>query len=239
MANQSKHRMQQVFECPVCGQKKVALEILSGHGVRPALIEDIRKMAPHWTFEQNICLDCLNHARSAFVEQSLIRAKGVLSVAERDVVNAIKNHELISMEGLANDSSPTFGERAADRIASVGGSWGFILVFCLVICGWIALNSLPDVYPFFDPYPYILLNLALSCLAALQAPIIMMCQNRQEAKDSARAEADYKTNLKAELEIRHLHMKLDQLSTHQWHRLLEIQQIQLDMLNDAQKPLEP
>src|SRR5205823_2265166 len=97
---------------------------------------------------------------------------------------------------------------------------------------WIVINSLAVLMRPFDPFPYILLNLILSCLAAIQAPIIMMSQNRLEARDRLRAEHDYRVNLKAELEIRHLHWKMDQLLTHQWRRLLEIQQIQTDLMEE-------
>ncbi len=105
----------------------------------------------------------------------------------------------------------TFGERLADKIAAVGGSWTFIICFCLVLVAWITLNECGALEKPFDPYPYILLNLALSCLAALQAPVIMMSQNRQSKKDRAQALADYETNVEAEKEIRTLHAKIDQL----------------------------
>ena len=97
---------------------------------------------------------------------------------------------------------------------------------------WVGVNSAVLFWRPFDPYPFILLNLVLSCLAAIQAPIIMMSQNRQEARDRMRAEHDYQVNLKAELEIRHLHRKVDQLLTHQWQRLLEIQRIQMELMED-------
>jgi len=122
------------------------------------------------------------------------------------------------------------GERVADRVAEFGGSWSFIVLFWTVLGGWIILNSVSLLTHPFDPYPYILLNLVLSCLAAIQAPIIMMSQNRQEARDRLRAEHDYGVNLKAELEIRHLVARIDQLVTHQWQRLLEIQRLQLELL---------
>ncbi len=105
----------------------------------------------------------------------------------------------------------------------------------MVLLGWIALNTVGLLKKPFDPYPYILLNLLLSCIAAIQAPIIMMSQNRQEAKDRLRAENDYKTNLKAELEVRHLNHKLDLLLNHQWQRLLEIQRLQLEMLQEQSR----
>ena len=114
----------------------------------------------------------------------------------------------------------------------VGGSWRFILIFAGVLLGWIVLNALVLLQRPFDPYPFILLNLVLSCLAAIQAPVIMMSQNRQEAKDRLRAENDYRVNLKAELEVRHVNAKMDLLLTHQWRRLMEIQQIQMDLMEE-------
>ena len=110
----------------------------------------------------------------------------------------------------------TPGQRLADRIAAVGGSWNFITGFVIVLFAWIAINSIALLSRPFDPYPYILLNLVLSCLAAIQAPVIMMSQNRQETRDRLHAMRDYQVNLKAELEIRHLHQKIDHLLSHQW-----------------------
>jgi len=185
-----------------------------------------------------VCLECLNEARSEVMASYLLEERGELSSAEETVVAALRSQELISAPPQASEKE-TFGNRLADRIAEIGGSWSFIVSFAVILIGWIVLNSYVLSTKPFDPYPYILLNLVLSCLAALQAPIIMMSQNRQEAKDRQRAEADYKTNLKAELEIKHLHIKLDQLITHQWHRLLEIQQLQLDAIKDAAKEKGP
>jgi uncharacterized membrane protein len=128
----------------------------------------------------------------------------------------------------------TSGEKIADRVAEFGGSWTFILLFFFVLLSWIGLNSFVLSQQPFDPYPYILLNLILSCLAALQAPVIMMSQNRQEAKDRQRAQNDYLVNLKAEIEVRHLHEKMDLLMEEQYRYLFEIQQQQLQMLEDLQ-----
>lgn len=135
------------------------------------------------------------------------------------------------------DAESTLGDRVADRVARFGGSWTFIGIFGVIILGWMALNE-ESASPF-DPYPFILLNLVLSCLAALQAPVIMMSQNRQEAKDRVRSEHDYKVNLKAELEIRHLHEKMDHLLKQQAQRLLEIQQIQIELLEEVLKKSSP
>src|SRR5205814_8605641 len=123
-------------------------------------------------------------------------------------------------------------ERLSDQIAAFGGSWKFIITFAVVIVLWIAINVAILATRSFDPYPFILLNLILSCLAALQAPVIMMRQNRVEARDRMRAENDYKVNLKAELEIRHLHEKIDHLLRRQYNRLFEIQQIQIELLEE-------
>jgi len=130
---------------------------------------------------------------------------------------------------------PTFGERLADKVATFGGSWTFIMSFGGVLLCWIVLNSLFLMQKAFDPYPYILLNLVLSCLAALQAPVIMMSQNRKEARDRERAESDYLINLKSEIEIRHLHQKVDLSIIDQYQHLCEIQQRQLEMLERLEK----
>jgi len=120
----------------------------------------------------------------------------------------------------------------ADHVAAFGGSWTFILSFCGLLVIWMLLNVTGVLFKIFDPYPFILLNLVLSCLAALQAPIIMMSQRRQESKDRLRGENDYRVNLKAELEIRQLHEKIDHHLAHQWERLAEMQQIQIEMLEE-------
>ena len=142
------------------------------------------------------------------------------------------------------ESSLTIGERVADKVAQFGGSWRFIIVFFGTMTLWIVVNSVFLLKDPFDPYPYILLNLGLSMLAAVQAPVILMSQNRQEDRDRMRAENDYQVNLKAELEIRAINEKLDQLIHQQWSHLLEIQQIQMEMIEDltarsGPRPLPP
>ena len=130
------------------------------------------------------------------------------------------------------ENSFTLGERLADRIAAFGGSWTFISIFMVVLVIWMGINTWILLTKPFDPYPYILLNLVLSCLAAIQAPVILMSQNRQEARDRLHAEHDYEINLKAEIEIRKLHEKLDHLLMHQWQRLMEIQQLQVNLMEE-------
>src|SRR5439155_4820453 len=132
----------------------------------------------------------------------------------------------------------TFGERLSDRIAAFGGSWRFIILFGSVLLVWIVVNTVVLLSRAFDPYPFILMNLILSTIAALQAPVIMMSQNRSEARDRLRGENDYKINLKAELEIRHLHEKIDHLLRRQYNRLFEIQQIQIELLEELGRKRE-
>ena len=129
----------------------------------------------------------------------------------------------------ALDATRTLGERVADRVAAVAGSWTFILIFLLILASWMALNVSQGTGAF-DPYPFILLNLMLSTVAALQAPVIMMSQNRAAARDRANAEHDYVVNIRAELEIMHLHDKLDSLRSQELVALLAVQQEQLTLL---------
>jgi uncharacterized membrane protein len=219
--------------CPICGEPRRPREIIHGDLVSGPLCKVIESAHPEWSDQNVICLPCVNHFRARYVAEALETQMGELSSLDQEVVKSLREHELVSENlNVESDSKMTIGERVADRVAGFGGSWRFILSFGAVLVGWIALNTSAALRRPFDPFPYILLNLVLSCLAALQAPVIMMSQNRQEARDRLRAEHDYRVNLKAELEIRHLHWKMDQLLTHQWRRLLEIQQIQTDLMEE-------
>jgi uncharacterized membrane protein len=160
-----------------------------------------------------------------------------LGELERRVFTHVLHRKRTSRDTTAQfDAELTFGERLADRIATFGGSWGFICIFMAVLLGWIAFNL--ERPASFDPYPFILLNLVLSCLAALQAPVIMMSQNRMAAKDRLDARHDYEVNLKAELEITQLHAKLDDLQQRAWAHLIEMQQRQLDCLQRVERRVE-
>jgi uncharacterized membrane protein len=217
--------------CQVCGAQKAARELRPGAAVREGIAALIRKDHPEWDPSQPICEDCLEEYRAKYVEQVLEEEKGELTSLERDVLHSLQSGELLASDTNADfDQKLTLGQHVADKVAEFGGSWAFIFAFLFVMFAWITLNSVALLQRHFDPFPFILLNLVLSCLAAIQAPVIMMSQNRQEAKDRLRAEHDYQVNLKAEMEIRNLHDKLDHLLTHQWERLAEIQQVQLDIL---------
>ncbi len=215
--------------CLICGQPK--RHLVSGKLVRTTIAKLIQSQQPEWNDQSFICLDDLNQFRSQYVAQLVETEKGELTSLENDVLKSLADQELISENTNAEiEASRSFGERLADRIATFGGSWAFLITFGIVMLIWIAFNSVSAFGKPLDPFPFILLNLILSCLASVQAPVIMMSQNRQEAKDRVRAEHDYRVNLKAELEIRQLHSKLDMLLTHQWQRLLEIQQIQTELI---------
>jgi uncharacterized membrane protein len=160
--------------------------------------------------------------------------KGEITVLDQEVLESLRQQDILSRNPEEElQSSLTVGQCLADRVANVGGSWKFITWFTVVFVVWILSNSVFLVTRPFDPYPFIFLNLVLSCLAAIQAPVIMMSQNRQEARDRLHAMRDYQVNLKAELEIRHLHQKVDHLLSHQWERLVEIQEIQMELINEV------
>ena len=159
---------------------------------------------------------------------------------ERTILSRLLNRERWSRDpNVAFDAQATFGERVADRVAAFGGSWTFIGIFAIFMVSWMALNS--DVARPFDPFPYILLNLMLSCLAALQAPVIMMSQNRQAARDRSDARTDYEVNVRAEMEITAVHAKLDILREQEWLKLLvmlEEQRRTLESISTRLKALE-
>jgi uncharacterized membrane protein len=215
-----------------------------GDLLRPSLLEFIQKKVPAFASNGFICFVDLGKFRHDYVKEVLEDEIGELTALDHEVVDSLQQHEILSENiGKEFEKELSFGERLSDRIASFGGSWPFIILFGAVLFVWIIFNTIMLASRAFDPYPFILLNLILSCLAAIQAPIIMMSQNRSEARDRARSENDYKVNLKAELEIRHLHEKIDHLLRKQYNRLFEIQQIQLELLEEIgakrRAPLRP
>jgi len=219
--------------CQICGKDDPATDLIPAMLVRPIIVDLISKSYPDWSNEGFICLNDLNGFRNDYLRSLLETEKGELSALEAEVVESLAKHENLSSDiDREFDSALSFGERLSDKIAEFGGSWRFLIIFAGVLSLWIAINSIYLFTRPFDPYPYILLNLILSCLAAVQAPIIMMSQNRQEDKDRLRGAHDYQVNLKAELEIRHLHQKIDHLLSRQWERLVEIQEMQFELLQE-------
>jgi len=219
--------------CQLCGRAVPDSQAVLGDALRPSVVEEIVRDHPDWTNDAWICRDDLRRYRVRRIESVLESERGELSSLDREVVDALARHETLATDVEAEfDRRRTFGEAAADRLATFGGSWTFLIVFAAVLAAWIGLNGFALLARPFDPYPFILLNLVLSTLAAIQAPVIMMSQKRQESKDRLRAMHDYRINLKAELEIRQLHEKIDHLLGHQWQRLVEIQQMQFDLLDE-------
>ena len=222
--------------CQICKRDETKTEIAAAIIVRPAVSDLIKKSFPNWNAKGFICRDDLRKFRNEYLFKIMEDEKGELSSLEKDVINKLSEYETISVN-IDNefDSTLTFGEKLSDKIAAFGGSWNFIITFGLIIFLWIGINSYFLLTQPFDPYPFILLNLILSTLAALQAPVIMMSQNRQEDRDRKRSEEDYKINLKAELELRQLHQKVDHLLVQQWERMMGIQELQLEMLEELRK----
>ena len=220
-------------KCELNGKEVPLSRAVPAESIPEGVAALIRKDRPEWTGRGYVCRDELNRYRTAYIGEVLRAEEGELSALDREVVKSLQEQDLLSRNTNEEfESRLTLGQRVADRVASFGGSWRFISLFGGTLVVWVAANSAVLLWRPFDPYPFILLNLILSCLAAIQAPIIMMSQNRLEAKDRLRGEEDYKVNLKAELEIRFLHEKLDYLLRHQWQRLLEIQQLQMDMMEE-------
>ena len=217
--------------CQICKKKKSLNEVTPAALVRDPVVEIIRRQYPAWSTDGFICLTDLNSFKTGYVHSILEADKSEITPLEEQVMKSLSEEEVLS-KNINNEFAGqlTIGDRMADKLAAFGGSWRFISIFGTVLLVWIAINSVILMSKPFDPYPFILLNLVLSCLAAIQAPVIMMSQNRQEAKDRLRSQHDYMINLKAELEIRHLHEKIDHLLRHQWQRLLEIQEIQTDLI---------
>ena len=228
------------IKCDICGKAKPRTDISPAKAVMPPVAELIRRKHPGWSEDSFICREDLDDFRAEYVTNVIEAEMGALSELEKKVVASMEEQELVAKN--VNDEFEgqlSFGEKIADKVASFGGSWSFIITFGAFIVLWIALNSVMLFHKPFDPFPLILLNLMLSCLAAFQAPVIMMSQNRQESKDRLRAQNDYLINLKSELEVRHLNDKIDFLLTNQWQRLLEIQQIQIDLIKEHLESEKP
>ncbi len=184
-------------------------EAMPADVIKESVFANILKDFPDFSKEDYISLRELNKYRAIHAAELMAEDNPVLNAAEKEIVVSIENNELISKSPEEMNETLTLGQQLADKIATFGGSWNFIILFLSLLIIWMIINIL--ISSPFDPFPFILLNLILSCIAALQAPVIMMSQNRKEQKDRQRSENDYKINLKAEIEIRQLHEKIDLL----------------------------
>ena len=222
----------QNFTSDISKKKFPLSEKVSGKTVRNGILKEILKEYPGFNEDSHLSVSELNHYRQLYVHNLLSKEIGTLTELEHTVLNNIGQNHLIADEASEIKNPVTRGQRWADRIALFGGSWKFISLFGLFLLLWMILNAVILHNKGYDPYPFILLNLILSCIAAIQAPVIMMSQNRQEEKDRDRAKNDYMVNLKSELEVRMLHEKIDHLLITQEENLLEMQKTQMDMMRE-------
>jgi uncharacterized membrane protein len=219
--------------CSVCHRSFSKKDMVSGELVRKEIVKEIKQTVPDWSSTDFICHSDLAIMRSQYIHSLLIAEKNELTSMEQSVLMSINENDILSSNVEDElEQNWTTVEQLTDRIAKFGGSWSFLICFGVFLSIWMITNSLVVWLRPADPYPFIFLNLILSCLTAMQAPVIMMSQNRHAAKDRLRSQHDYKVNLKAELEIRSLHEKIDHLLSHQWEKMVKIQEIQLEMLSE-------
>jgi uncharacterized membrane protein len=223
----------ETFLCRVCGEQKKKTEVVPMERVPGPIADLIGKEYPAGSANGYICSVDLNRFRAHYARKILEKENDDLALLVEDGKKSMKDHELLLKNiNTEFDQQLSFGERLSDRLADFAGSWRFIAMFTVIFSAWIAMNSIILIYKPFDPYPYIFLNLVLSALAAIQAPVIIMSQNRQEARDRLHAERDYDVSFHTEMEIHQLHKKIDHLLTRQAPGLLEIQEIQLELMED-------
>lgn len=226
------------FVSDISGQEFPMADCVYGKMIRKSIFDSIKKEHPKFDLDSLLSISELNYFREKYISGFLLKEASELSELEKTVIKSLKNKHTILPQLEEDTSQITFGQRVADKVAEFGGSWTFIISFMFFLVVWICLNAFILLNKGFDPYPFILLNLILSCIAALQAPVIMMSQNRQEEKDRQRSKNDYMVNLKSELEIRMLHEKIDHLIMHQEQSLIELQKVQIDMMNDIINRIE-
>ena len=220
------------FRSDLSGKEFPENEKISAKNIRQSLLHFINKTHPNFSKSCFLSIEEMNDYREKYISEFLNKKLGNLTEVEKQVIQSVSKNTMISTEVEEDEKEITFGQKLADKVAEFGGSWGFIIFFMTFLVAWILLNVFWLSNHGFDPFPFILLNLILSCIAAIQAPVIMMSQNRQEEKDRERAKKDYKINLKSELEIRELHEKIDHLIIHYQQDLLEIQKTQIDLLEN-------
>jgi len=227
------------FTSAISGQQFPLEQRILGASIRQPIFKLIRKEYPNFGKDKYIAVTELTRFKEAYITEFLKDESGQLSQLDQQVIQSFKDNKVISAS-MDNDgvTAASVGERVADKVAEFGGSWTFIISFVVFLLIWIAVNMYWLNNKGFDPYPFILLNLILSCVAALQAPVIMMSQNRQEAKDRERARNDYMVNLKAELEIRELHEKIDHLIIRKEQELVDVQRDQVEKLGFLLQKME-
>jgi len=227
------------FKSDISNKEFPTAQRVSGMSIRHSLLNFIQKENPNFTSANYLSLSELTNFRKNYIAHFLTEEIGELNELDKTVLTSLTERTTLTDKVDEDEKQVlTLGQRIADKVATFGGSWTFIISFGIFIVIWISFNIYWLANRGFDPYPFILLNLILSCLAALQAPVIMMSQNRQEEKDRDRSKKDYMINLKSELEIRMLHEKIDHMIMHQQQELLELQKVQIEMMNDILNRVE-
>jgi uncharacterized membrane protein len=209
-------------------------EKIQGSTIRESIMKLIQKDYPEFSHASLIANSELMVYREHYISSLFKEESGEYASLRKNVLKSLNDQSLITENAEQEEGDLNLGQRISDKVATFGGSWTFIISFGLFLLFWIVLNTIILRAEKFDPFPFILLNLILSTIAALQAPVIMMSQNRQEEKDRERSKKDYMINLKSELEIRILHEKIDHVIMHQHKELIELQKIQIELLTDIQ-----
>jgi uncharacterized membrane protein len=223
-------------KCQVTGKDLPLKDAVPLDLVYDSLVAKLKETCPDLDLAGYVGLDSVNGARIKHAQDLAKSELDDLVDLKKEVAESLVRQEAVTRNTDREfDAKATKGERVADKVAYFGGSWTFIGIFGIVLVIWMGVNTALFMAKPFDPFPYIFLNLVLSCLAAIQAPVIMMSQNRQEAKDRMRGDNEYRTTLKAELEIQHLNEKLVKLVNDQWKHLLEIQEMQMEMIQEMTK----
>lgn len=226
--------------CQVCCEERPSWEMIPGSAISQPLSDMLSKRYPGWETEDMVCASCLAQARQDFLTHVLESEREETLAEDRELDESLRAFQLSPTnigEEITRHRTP--GERVADDVAAFVGSWTFVVAQIVFLIIWVIFNSVAIFVWHFDPYPFIFLNLVISWLAALENPLIMMSQNRQNDRDRLRDSHDYHVNLAAELEIRHLHRKLDQLLTHNWPQLVEIQRMQMELMERITRSLPP
>jgi uncharacterized membrane protein len=229
---------QETVPCQICRKHQNKTGLVQAESVHAPIVDLIKKEYPAWSPEGYICPEDLNRFRIRYFRDEEEKERDECASLEGTVSDGmnVEDH-LPKNDNIEYENELTFGEHLADTIAGFAGSWTFIGVFAVTIILWVALNTFILLSGSFDPYPYILLNLALSVLAAVQAPVIIMSQNRQEMRDRLHADRDYQVSIHTDREIHRLHSKIDHLMTNQGQKLLEIQNIQLELMEELARKI--
>lgn len=227
--------------CELTKKEVLENEAREGFSVRPSIFKLIQEVEPNFSNDSWISRDELKKFKSKYLEGYLEKEEGEKEEINRIVSQAVSNHDFLSINYLDSinekEDKRSFKETIADKIAEFGGSWGFILIFFIFVLIWCCFNTYVLSSKSFDPYPYVFLNLVLGCIASIQAPIIMMSQNRTSELDRKRALNDFKVNLKSEFEIMILREKINHIIHQQNPHIREVIDDHSDLLEDIRQTL--